>query len=131
MSDCLCIALRRAAQRATAVYDTALAPAGINVAQFSLLRGVQRRSPVSLTDLAAAMALDRSTVGRNARVLERLRFLAIVPGEDGRESALVVTKRGAAALAKAEPFWKDAQARIQAALGADGDRAIRNLLADL
>ena len=131
MSACLCILLRRAAQRATAAYDEALAPAGINVAQFSLLRHVQRGSTVSLTDLASAMELDRSTVGRNAKVLERMRLLAILPGEDGRESALAVTKRGAATLATAAPLWDGVQARVASVLGADGAGLIDRLRLEL
>jgi DNA-binding MarR family transcriptional regulator len=131
MSDCLCILLRRAAQRATAAYDEALAPAGINVAQYSLLRHVQRRATVSLTDLATAMELDRSTVGRNAKVLERMHLLAILPGDDGRESALAVTKRGAATLATAAPLWDAVQARVASILGADGPGLIEKLRVDL
>src|SRR5574337_549456 len=71
-SPCYCSTLRAAARKATALYDEALAPAGVNVAQYGLLRRVERRGTVSLTELGRLSELDRSTVGRNARVLERL-----------------------------------------------------------
>lgn len=71
MSDpCYCIVLRRASRRLTAIYDAALAPLGVNLAQFSLLRTIRRTEPVSLTRLGHETELDRSTVGRNVRVLE-------------------------------------------------------------
>src|SRR4051794_24743998 len=69
---CLCIAVRKASRRMTTVYDDALAPVGINLAQYSLLKKIRRTAPVSLTDLGAAMDLDRSTIGRNVKVLERM-----------------------------------------------------------
>ena len=77
------------------------------------------------------MELDRSTVGRNAKVLERMRLLAILPGEDGRESALAVTKRGAATLATAAPLWDGVQARVASVLGADGAGLIDRLRLEL
>jgi hypothetical protein len=40
-------------------------PLGINIAQYSLLRMIQRRQAVSLTELGGIAELDRSTVGRN------------------------------------------------------------------
>ena len=48
-TQCYCIILRKAARRLTARYDAALAPLGLNLAQFSLLRNVERTGPVSLT----------------------------------------------------------------------------------
>ena len=128
MSDCLCVTLRRAAQRVTALYDEALAPIGVTVAQFSLLRHVQRMAPVSLSDLATSMGLDRSTVGRNTKLLERTKLLATIPGEDLRESTVVLTKRGARALAEGAPLWEQAQARIGAVLGEDGKRSLKRLM---
>jgi hypothetical protein len=44
---CICVAVRKASRRLTARYDEALEPAGINLAQFSLLRNIRRQGPVS------------------------------------------------------------------------------------
>ena len=75
-STCYCAALRKATRRLTAAYDAALAPVGVNLAQFSLLRTVSRHGPLSLTDLARRMELDRSTVGRNVKVVAAARAAA-------------------------------------------------------
>ena len=69
---CYCAALRAAARKTTALYDEALEPAGIGVAQFSLMRRIERAGTVSLTELGRRAELDRSTVGRNVRVLARM-----------------------------------------------------------
>ncbi len=110
--SCYCILLRKASRKVSSMYDEALAPLGINVAQFSLMRRVAARAPVSLTDLAALLELDRSTVGRNVKVLERHGWVASARGRDQREAVLSLTPAGEAVLDAGAPLWKEAQARI-------------------
>ena len=130
-SPCYCSTLRAAARKATALYDAALAPAGVNVAQFGLLRRIERRGSVSLTELGRLAELDRSTVGRNARVLERLGLVRLAATRDQREAAVSLTEKGAETLRLARPMWEDAQLRIEAALGAGGAETLRALAATL
>jgi len=128
-ATCHCIVLRKAARRASAIYDEALGPVGISVAQFSLLRTVARHGPMSFTALGAILALDRSTVGRNVKVLERRGLLASGAGADDlREATVALTAAGRKALDAAGPAWERAQARIETALGADGTAALHRLL---
>jgi DNA-binding MarR family transcriptional regulator len=83
-SQCLCINLRRAARGVSRHYDGALDGFGINVAQYSLLCNLQRLDQPSISTLAEAMGLDRSTLGRNLRVLEGEGLVMLVEGEDMR-----------------------------------------------
>ncbi|MNL38612.1 MarR family protein [compost metagenome] len=125
---CYCIKLRNASRRLTSIYDEALAPFGVNITQFSQLRRIRRLQPVSLTDLAKSLELDRSTVGRNTKVLERMGLVVTVPGEDLRENALEITEKAGAMLDEAAPTWDEVQARIEAKLGSDDlDRLLSNL----
>jgi Transcriptional regulators len=110
---CHCIALRKASRRLTAIYDAALAPFGVNITQFSELRRIRRLQPVSLTDLANELELDRSTVGRNAKVLQRMGMVKTVEADDRRESALVLTEKARALLDEAAPVWDEVQARVE------------------
>lgn len=128
---CHCILLRKASRRVSSYYDEALAPLGVNIAQFSLLRNINRMAPVSLTDLAARVELDRSTVGRNAKVLDRMGLVEIRPGKDQREATLLVSAPGKAILLEGAPLWDRAQADIETRLGADGTGRLRDLLAAL
>ena len=82
VNQCYCIALRAAARKATSIYDTALEPTGVNIAQFSLLRSIKRATAVSLTELGRMTDLDRSTVGRNVKVLERMGLVRVAGIDD-------------------------------------------------
>jgi DNA-binding MarR family transcriptional regulator len=131
MSACYCIVLRKASRRLTSLYDEALAPFGINLAQYSLLKNVVRNAPVSLTELARLLDLDRSTVGRNARVMVRMGLLAMASGEDQREQALSPTERGRKVFAGAAPVWERVQEDIEAKLGPQKAEQLQSLLAEL
>lgn len=121
--------LRLATRRIGSVYDRALAPVGINIAQFSLLRTIQRRQPVSLTELARSVELDRSTLGRNVRVLERLGLAAMDRGKDDhREAAVKLTARGVDILQQAVPLWGDCQRKIETQLGPVKVTALQEIL---
>ena len=126
-SVCYCSSLRAAARKTTALYDAALAPVGINVAQFGLLRRIERAQPVSLTEIGRLADLDRSTVGRNVKVLERLGLVRLADAEDQREAAVTLTPAGADVLLRAAPRWEEAQRYVEAALGADGAGTLRSL----
>jgi DNA-binding MarR family transcriptional regulator len=130
-SPCYCSSLRLAARKATALYDAALAPVGINVAQFALLRRIEGVGSASLTDLGRLAALDRSTVGRNVKVLERRGLVRLASAEDQREAAVTLTSAGDAALRRGAPLWEAAQSRVEAVLGVDGAGWLRALVRHL
>ena len=116
-----------ATRKVAARYDAALEPTGINVAQFAMLRTIERRQPVSLTDLGRALDLDRSTMGRNIRVVEKLGLVTTGRGEDQRESVVRLTDHGAAVLREAVPLWEDCQKDIEARIGAERLRALADI----
>ncbi|CDZ58901.1 Transcriptional regulator, MarR family [Neorhizobium galegae bv. orientalis] len=128
---CHCILLRKASRKVSSYYDEALAPLGVNIGQFSLLRNINRLAPISLTDLAVQVELDRSTVGRNAKVLERMGLVVIGHGEDQREAMLTVAPQGHAILKQGAPLWDGVQDDIEARLGAEKTRQLQELLAAL
>ncbi len=129
--SCHCILLRKAARKVSSYYDEALAPLGVNIGQFSLLRHINRMAPVSLTALGAAVELDRSTVGRNTKVLEKMELVESAPGEDHREMVLSLTPSGRSLLAEGSPLWDSVQDDIEARLGPDNTRQLQDLLAAL
>ncbi len=131
MPACYCSSLRLAARKVTALYDEALAPIGINVAQFAMLRRIERTAPVSLTELSQVCDLERSTVGRNAKVLERMGLVTIGVGEDQREATVSLTDRGRAALQEGAPLWDGAQVKIEATLGGPSAEQLLSMLQNL
>lgn len=125
---CHCMNLRNAARKVSAVYDAALEPLGITIAQFSLLRRVERLAPVSLTELGRVTEHDRSTIGRNVRLLEKMGLLAQGRGKDQRETMVTLTDAGREALTQGIPLWDACQARIEARLGPERVAAIADIL---
>ncbi|MCR6727657.1 MarR family winged helix-turn-helix transcriptional regulator [Agrobacterium fabrum] len=110
--------LRSATRKISAIYDEALSPLDINVAQFRLLRAIERLQPVSLTDLAIDAQLDRSTIGRNVRVIERMDLVKMRRGEvDHREATVMLSPIGVELLKSAGPLWDDCQQAIETRLG--------------
>jgi DNA-binding MarR family transcriptional regulator len=130
-NECYCIAIRKAARKVTSMYDDALAPVGVNLAQFSLLRNIERAAPISLTELGKRTGLDRSTIGRNVKVLERMNLVKAVAGEDQREATLVIAKKGENILRNGAPLWSQAQKTIENALGIQAAGRLRTLLQGL
>ena len=92
-----------------------LAPSGLRITQFSILRKLARFGPLPVTRLAAEAALDRSTMGRNLNPLERRGLVRIEVGNvDQREHVAHLTAAGEAAIEAALPYWRKAQERIAA-----------------
>ena len=116
---CACAKLRRSARIVSSLYDEVLAPSGFTVAQFSLLRMLQRAGPCSLSELASATGHDRTTLNRTLRPLEQAGFVASCAGEDQRARIVEVTASARAAMRGAQPYWEQAQDRIAEALGED------------
>src|SRR5207249_3579006 len=59
-APCACGRLRRATRALTQLYDDAMAPSGLRVTQFSVLRALERDGPARISDLAARTLLDRT-----------------------------------------------------------------------
>ena len=129
ISSCYCALLRKATRRLGSAYDEVLAPFGINIAQFSLLRMIARNGPVSLTELGKIAELDRSTVGRNVRVIERLGLAMTRRGEDDqREAVVTLTPSGTQLLDAATPLWEECQRAIEGRLGQTKIAALHDIL---
>ena len=126
---CSCIALRQAARRITQFYDQHLAPSGLRVTQFSILVTLHDLGPRSISELAAEMGLDRTTLGRNIRPLERDGLVAIaVDPRDRRGRALALTDEGKARLRQGAKLWRTAQTRFQQSYGEADTETLHRML---
>ncbi|MFC0282835.1 MarR family winged helix-turn-helix transcriptional regulator [Camelimonas abortus] len=116
---CACLEARMTARALTRMYDAALRPARLKATQYSLLAALERGAAGSISALAEALALERTSLTRNLRLLETAGLIAPRPG-GGRAVGYALTEAGRAALAQATPLWRKAQARVLAALGETG-----------
>ncbi|HEX4480882.1 MAG TPA: MarR family winged helix-turn-helix transcriptional regulator [Rudaea sp.] len=128
---CLCTNLRRATRAISNLYDAALAPSGIKITQFSLLRAVERNEPVAITALADEMALDRTTLARNLAPLERDRLVELAPGSDQRVTEVRLTRAGRNKIAAALPLWKKTQADVGRLLSDGRIEQLRDIASDV
>lgn len=118
---CLCLHTQRAARALARRFDVALAPVGLTSGQFSLLMSLNRPEPPKMGDVAALLAMDRTTLTANLKPLERRGFVEVsVDPADRRARLLRLTRDGRKALARAVPIWREIHGRIEAGL-ADAD----------
>jgi DNA-binding MarR family transcriptional regulator len=109
VSTCTCFNLRKASRAVTQKFDEILKPSGLLVTQFTVLVAVAMSEAKTINELAEGLVMDRTTLTRNLKPLEREGWLKIEPGQDRRTRIVQLTSEGEAALTKALPLWKQAQ----------------------
>ena len=126
---CVCFNIRKSARVITQLYEDALRPTGLRATQFSLLIATRVMGTVTISSLAKGLVIDRTTLTRNLKPLEKEGYIRIVPGKDDRrEREVTLTLAGQDILAEALPLWKTIQQSVLETLGQS--RATR-LLKDL
>jgi DNA-binding MarR family transcriptional regulator len=121
---CTCFKLRNLARRVTALYDQALAGAGITVTQYAILTVLvaarRAHEPVRVTELARRLQADRTTLKRALDPLLDAGLIAIERPQDGdaRVKTVTITSAGLQRRRSAAPLWRKAQAQLDKALGA-------------
>jgi DNA-binding MarR family transcriptional regulator len=126
---CAMLSLRQAARSVTQLYDEFLRPSGLKGTQYSALRVIAAREPVSVGELSEIMVMDRTTATRNLRLLDRDALVRLEPGEDRRTRLVHLTRRGRSALEKANLYWAEAQLAVVARFGKAKFESLRDELA--
>jgi DNA-binding MarR family transcriptional regulator len=112
---CFALQARKTANLLARLYNAALEPLGLEISQFSTLAAVALERSDSITELASALGVERSTLTRNLKILER-DGLIVLSERQGRCSTYRLTSKGRRMLSKALPLWKDVQAQVSTAL---------------
>ena len=120
-SPCYNTNARRIAGILTDTYNTALADSGLNTAQFCLLRNLERMGCGNLTAWAEKTGIERTTMVRDAKILEARGFIEEV---GGRGKVFTLSDKGSKTLSQAVPLWKSAQERVRAVLGEEDAAAL-------
>lgn len=121
--QCTCSALRRASRAVTQHYEAHFRGTGLRATQFTVLATLILTGPLPVSALAAQLGLERTSLTRNLRPLEKKGLVAAVGDEDLRVRRVAVTPKGEAAAAAALGGWKRAQASVGAVLESSGIRA--------
>ena len=114
---CACATARRAARAVTHLYDRHMHGAGIEASQFALLSLLEKMPGSSQAVQGRWLAMDKTTLSRNFKLLKQQGWIEPSPGKDERERGFRLTRKGQQRLEAAKPLWKDAQQRLQSVLG--------------
>jgi len=117
LDTCMCHKARMAARVVTRAYDDALRPTGLRATQVSVLAAVGARGALSIKSLADALQMERSTLTRNLRPLEKKGYVELAPERRYRSRVLTLTSAGRAALVTALPLWEGAQRKLKGRVG--------------
>lgn len=127
-SSCICFNLRKTSRTITKIYDEALRVVNLRVTQFSILAFVYYYKNITITLLSNELAMDRTTLTRNLKPLERGKFIDIRKQEDPRYKTISLTSKGKEIFQNALPVWSQVQANVVQRIGlADADHLISEL----
>jgi DNA-binding MarR family transcriptional regulator len=130
--DCNCLAIRQAARHVSQFYDQLFQPVGLRATQFAILSRLNREGPMTINALAAALVMDRTTLGRNILPLQRDGLIEVVASPvDRRRRELRLSEAGAEKYRQASERWAVAQTRFDEVYGGDRAATLRGLLREV
>lgn len=94
-----------------------LEASGLRATQFTLLVAVALTEPPTMSRIARALVMDRSTLTRNLRPLEVAGLVETAGGEDRRTRFVRLTPHGRDRLTAALPLWEQAQHQVVRRIG--------------
>jgi DNA-binding MarR family transcriptional regulator len=129
--ECVGFRVRKLNRMVTAIYDGALARAGLKTSQFSVLVAVANREKAKPAELTKLLQMDESTLSRNVERMCAKGWLRLERDDDRRSHLIEVTDKGKALIRKCLPAWQQAQEEVTQRLGADSVSALRAALRKL
>ncbi len=101
----------------TRIYDEALRPHGIRIAQLNTMVVVMDSDGITPNELSQRMHMDTSTISRNVERMIQNGWLELQSLEDARSHEIHITTKGRRLLREAAPAWKHAEDRTSKILG--------------
>jgi DNA-binding MarR family transcriptional regulator len=126
-SNCMGARVRRAARVVGNYYDLHLKSIGLKGTQFTLLNAIFLNPSIAITQLADLLLLNRTTLNRNLKPLERQGLIRTSPGKDQRTRVLQLTQEGRSLLQQALPLWLEAQSGVVETLGERTQQLVKDL----
>jgi DNA-binding MarR family transcriptional regulator len=118
LDQCNCFATRQAARYVTRLYERHLAGAEVTSAQFSILVLLAEQRGVTMKELATALVMDRTTLLRALKPLQRDGLVNSQRSEgDPRQFILGLSAAGERRFKEATRLWKKAQAEFESEVG--------------
>jgi DNA-binding MarR family transcriptional regulator len=118
--ECACIRVRQASRVLTRIYDAQIRSTGLQDSQLSVLVAVAHfgESGASMGALADALVMDRTTLTRNLKPLEKAGLVRVARSpHDARARVVLLSRAGERTVESALPLWERAQKQVRDALG--------------
>jgi DNA-binding MarR family transcriptional regulator len=130
--DCNCFALRQAARYVTQIYERHLGEVGLTAAQFTIVAKLARKPGLTMVELADTMVMERTTLVRALKPLQRDGLVLSEPSEhDGRTYLFSLSKEGRQTFEQAALAWRAAQDEFESRFGRSRAKALRAELFNL
>jgi DNA-binding MarR family transcriptional regulator len=122
--ECHSLPLRMIHRAVMGIYDAALRPFDLRVAQMNLLVVIAKMGVhATPARLSSYLIIEKSTLSRDLERLEQRRLIKVV--DEGRTRRLSLTAEARRLLERVLPVWEEAQAQVDALLGAGAVEALR------
>ena len=114
---CCCFNMRKIARAVTQFFDQHLESVGIRSTQFTLLYALYSTQAKTLTEIAENLIMDRTTLTRNLKPLEKQGLITTVQTTDKRSKGYTLTAAGTEVMNRAIPLWEVAQKSMVDSIG--------------
>jgi DNA-binding MarR family transcriptional regulator len=123
---CLCFGAQRAARVLGRRFDAAFRRLGLTNNQFSLLYALSQSGGIRLSEMAAMLGADRTTLTAALKPLVRRGLLLSTPDAvDRRSRRLALTAEGERLLATALPVWRACHRDLESEIGREAVVGLR------
>ena len=127
---CNCYILRTISTKITKIYDKALLESGLKITQYAIMKYISILKNSNLNKLSCSMGYNRSTLGRNIKILERKKLINLKKGNDKREIKIIITKNGVQVLKLANKCWDKINKKLTKKLGVNKKKMLAEIMDD-
>lgn len=124
MENCVCFNLRWVTRKVTQFFDAEMRWHGIRPTQGTILRALNAEENWSMAELSDWLGMDRTTLVRNLRPLQRDGLVQTTGGGRGSRVELSITTKGRKKIEEYLPAWRSAQSAAVKTLGKERWSAI-------
>jgi DNA-binding MarR family transcriptional regulator len=117
VENCACFNVRRVSRAITQFFDAEVRRYGIRPTQTPILGALQAKNGWSMAELSNWLGMERTTLLRNLRPLQRDGLVRAIGSGRGGHVKLEITNKGRTTLVKTLPAWRSAQDKVVAVLG--------------
>lgn len=128
MENCVCFNLRRVTRAVTQFFEAEMRRYGIRATQWAILQALNAKENWTMADLSAWLGMDRTTLVRNLRPLQRDGLVQAAGGGRGSRVELSITAKGREKIKESLSAWRSAQREAVKTLG---DQRWSAILSDL